>query len=175
MGNSWSPRSFGNYIWPALVLWAFDRLLRLSRIILNNRIGWKQSQHEGTASVELLSQDTIRLTMRRRMSWKPGQHAYVILPTVSDLPSEAHPFTIASIPNTLDGMEDSQEKEVSFIIRGRNGFTGRLREHASGSEDKTVPALIDGPYGCPPDLTVYETCILIAGMRICRADCIHSD
>ncbi|TCD66927.1 hypothetical protein EIP91_000705 [Steccherinum ochraceum] len=154
---------FGAYIWPALVLWAFDRVLRLGRLLMNNRVGWRKGSHESTATIELLSCDTVRLTLRRRMKWTPGQHAYVILPTVSDLPSEAHPFTISTIPKSLDGTEGPEEKEVSFIIRGRTGFTARLRDHATGNGCKTVPALIDGPYGCPPDLTKYHTCILIAG------------
>ncbi|THH33660.1 hypothetical protein EUX98_g541 [Antrodiella citrinella] len=154
---------YGNYIWPALVLWAFDRVLRLTRLLLNNRFRWTKNQHESTATVELLSQDTVRLTLRRRMKWQAGQHAYVVLPTISELPSEAHPFTIASIPGSLDGAEGSQEKELTFIIRGRSGFTGRLRDHASSDGSKTVPAFIDGPYGCPPILSKYYTCVLIAG------------
>lgn len=127
----------------------------------NNRFGL--SKHYSTASVELISSDTVRLTLRRRFNWKPGQHAYIILPTVSGLPTEAHPFTIASISQSLDGQNTSSDKEVVFLIRGREGFTGRLREHASANGISTVPALVDGPYGCPPDLSKYSTCILVAG------------
>ena len=148
------------------MVWAFDRVLRVARLLWNNLVGRSSERHHATAAVELLSEDTIRLTLRRTFNWKPGQHAYVILPTVSELPFEAHPFTIASIPNTLDGEKGSTEKDVSFIIRGRNGFTGRLKEHAiQNAGQSTVPAYIDGPYGCPPDLTQYSTCILIAGRR----------
>ncbi|PPQ65217.1 hypothetical protein CVT26_000194 [Gymnopilus dilepis] len=149
---------FGDYIWPALLIWGFDRALRMGRLVLNNRI-WNRA-HPGNALVELISEDTIRLTLRRRISWAPGQHAYVILPTVSNLPFEAHPFTIASIPED-DG--DSKERDVVFLIRGRGGFTRRLREHAARDHGSRVPAFIDGPYGCPPDLRSYTTCILIAG------------
>lgn len=113
--------------------------------------------------MELISSDTVRLTLRRRFSWRPGQHAYVILPTVSDLPTEAHPFTIASIPDSLDITNDSKDRDVVFLIRGREGFTGRLREYAADNGVCTVPALVDGPYGCPPDLTGFSTSILIAG------------
>ncbi|KAK7695500.1 hypothetical protein QCA50_000136 [Cerrena zonata] len=155
---------YGDYIWSALVVWAFDRVLRASRLLWNNLVGRSSERHHSTATVELLSEDTIRLTLRRTFNWKAGQHAYVILPTVSELPFEAHPFTIASIPHALDGTNGTKEKEVSFIIRGRDGFTGRLRDHAVGNAGQsTVPAYIDGPYGCPPDLTQYSTCILIAG------------
>lgn len=98
------------------------------------------------------------------MSWKPGQHAYVILPSVSSLPTEAHPFTIASIPENMDGTSSGKEKDVVFIIRGREGFTGRLMQHAEKNRVCVVPALVDGPYGCPPDLKQFSTCVLIAGV-----------
>ena len=104
------------------------------------------------------------MTLRRKMNWLPGQHAYVILPTVSDLPTEAHPFTIASIPKALDGSQGPSEKDVVFLVRGRSGFTGRLKEHVSRNGICRVPAFVDGPYGCPPDLTSFTTCILVAGM-----------
>ena len=153
--------SFGDYIWPALVVWAFDRVLRAGRLLFNNRFGVSSNKHHCTATVELVSADTVRLTLKRRFNWRPGQHAYVILPTVSDLPTEAHPFTIASIPEPL---ENSKDRNVIFLIRGREGFTGRLREHAAANGICTVPALLDGPYGCPPDLTKFSTSILIAGL-----------
>lgn len=162
--------SFGDYIWPALVLWAFDRVLRLVRLVWNNRLRFSKTHEHSIATVDLLSEDTVRLTLRRHMSWKAGQHAYVILPTISEIPTEAHPFTIASIPQSLDGTNGAEEKEVSFLIRGRSGFTGRLREAATSKGNHTVPAFIDGPYGCPPDLTVYSTCVLIAG-EISLAHC----
>ena len=157
-------RRFGDYIWPALVIWGFDRTLRVVRLFWFNRSSKSQGIDSQLATVELVSSDTVRLTLRRRMKWLPGQHAYVILPTVSDLPTEAHPFTIASIPHSLDGRDDATEKEVVFLIRGRNGFTGRLRKHAMEKGSCSVPAFVDGPYGCPPDLTKFSTCILIAGM-----------
>ncbi|KZS97904.1 hypothetical protein SISNIDRAFT_423350 [Sistotremastrum niveocremeum HHB9708] len=152
---------FGNYLWPALCVWAFDRLGRLGRIILNSR--WWSRKGHATATIELLGQDTTRVTLKSRMHWKAGQHAYLIMPSVSTIPTEAHPFTIASIPEALDGTQGPKEKEIVFLIRGRNGFTGRLREHASLQGVGTVTALIDGPYGCPPNLKQFSTCVLIAG------------
>ncbi|KAI0693553.1 ferric reductase NAD binding domain-containing protein [Cytidiella melzeri] len=156
---------FGDYIWPALVIWAFDRILRGARLLWNNRFKTSGDHHECKATVELLSSDTVRLTLRRKFNWRPGQHAYVVLPTVSTLPTEAHPFTIASISSKLDGSEAAfgEERDVTFIIRGREGFTGRLREHAKDRKTAIVPAFVDGPYGCPPDLTRFSTSILLAG------------
>jgi len=149
----------GYYIWPALLIWGFDRALRLGRLVWNNKL-WNPT-HPGDALVELLSEDTIRLTMSRRISWTPGQHAYVILPSVSKLPFEAHPFTIASIP---EASGENKGCDVVFLIRGRSGFTQRLRDLASNDHGCRVPAFLDGPYGCPPDLRQFSTCVLIAGM-----------
>ena len=138
-----------------MVIWAFDRVLRLGRLIWNRR--------GSPATIKLLGSDTIRVTMRRKMTWKAGQHAYVIMPSVSGLPSEAHPFTIASIPGPLDGTETPAERDVVFLIRGRSGFTQRLRERASQDGNGHVAAFIDGPYGSPPNLKQFTTCILVAG------------
>lgn len=155
---------FESYIWPALVIWGFDRSLRLIRVIGNNTPWSSKRKDYGSATIELLTRDTVRLTLRRKIHWQAGQHAYVILPSVSNLPTEAHPFTIANIPHGLDGTEGSEEKNVTFIIRGRTGFTKRLREHASmKGAPGSVPAFIDGPYGSPPNLKTFSTCILIAG------------
>lgn len=144
------------------MLWAFDRVLRGARLLWNNSV-WSTKKEHSIATVELLSEDTVRLTLVRQFAWTAGQHAYVILPTISTLPTEAHPFSIASIPNSLDGSALPNDKEVVFLIRGRSGFTKRLRDHATQHGVGTVPALVDGPYGCPPDLRPFSTCILIAG------------
>ena len=145
-------------------MWAFDRVLRTARLLWNNR-GRGGTDHEyGTATVELVSSDTIRLTMKRKFRWRPGQHAYVVLPTVSDLPTEAHPFTIASIPTSLDGTDGPSEKEVVFLIRGRRGFTGRLREHANHHGQSRVAAFVDGPYGgMRRSLDSFDHVVLVAG------------
>jgi len=160
----------GYYIWPALLIWAFDRTIRLILLAWNNMI--RNSKNIENALVELLSEDTVRLTLRRNISWTPGQHAYVVLPTVSTLPFEAHPFTIASIPNPSgkDGASD-----VVFIIRGRNGFTRRLQQYASRGNGSSVPALLDGPYGFPPDLRGFSTCVMIAGPCLTSCTFLHSN
>ncbi|KAI0321845.1 FAD-binding domain-containing protein [Amylostereum chailletii] len=150
---------FDDYIWPALVVWSSDRFIRLGRILWNNKLWKGSSQKYCQASVESLSEDTIRLRLQRSFTWRPGQHAYITLPTVSDIPTEAHPFTISSIP----GSEIEGDHAIEFLIRAREGFTARLREHAVKMGSCTVPVFVDGPYGCPPDLRSFTTCILLAG------------
>ncbi|KZW04467.1 hypothetical protein EXIGLDRAFT_828333 [Exidia glandulosa HHB12029] len=148
----------GYWVWAGMILWAFDRLLRFARTIYNARL-WS-SKPSTEATIELISEDTIRVTMERPMSWTPGQHAFLTFPGISANPVEAHPFTIATIPR--EASKISSLRELSFIIRGRSGFTGKLRRQAQIGRS-TVTAYVDGPYGAPPDLSSFSTAILIAG------------
>ncbi|KAF8592671.1 hypothetical protein K439DRAFT_1504455 [Ramaria rubella] len=148
---------FGIYFWPGLILWGFDRTVRLLRLLVLNRV-WCGLQ-KTRASVELLAADTVRLTFRRNMFWKPGQHVFLNLPGISTFPAELHPFTIASIPR---GAENGSDKVVC-IIRAREGLTKRLRDHVVVNGTAPITVLVDGPYGCPPNLCTSSTVVLIAG------------
>ena len=129
------------------------------------------------ATVELLSPRFVRLRLRRppHFHWSPGQTAYLIMPGVSTIPFEAHPFTIASVDTV--GEETQGEvsprsdgdslaevepywKELVFYINTHSGFTKKLSEAAQKRE--RVKVFVDGPYGKSPDLTVYDTSVLIA-------------
>ena len=84
---------------------------------------------------------------------------FLALPTIG--PIESHPFTIANLPEG-----DSKEVEMAFVVRVRDGFTRRLRDHVQGKSGMCrAPIFLDGPYGAPPDITPYETCVFIAGMH----------
>jgi len=138
------------------------------------------------ATAELPSDDFVRLRLHRpsHFHWAPGQTAYLIMPSVSRLPFEAHPFTIASYDSTLLDVPQEQEphgddstqfsvaehtfgpsasfwKEVVFFINVRKGFTARLKEAASKGDKLKV--FIDGPYGPSPNLGSYDMSVLIAG------------
>jgi len=129
------------------------------------------------ATPELLGTAFVRLTVHRppHMHWKPGQTAYLIIPSVSRLPFEAHPFTIASIDDSaypeaaLPGGEEKARldrrgvywKELVFFINVREGFTQRLARAAE--QGRKVSVLVDAAYGDSPDLRGDDTVILVAG------------
>ncbi|CAE6425501.1 unnamed protein product, partial [Rhizoctonia solani] len=149
--------------WPALAIWALDRLLRVLRTIILNKLWiyiFPIGKRFDDATLERVSSDTVRLTVRRSFKWRSGQHAYILAPSIASLPFEAHPFTIASVYSE-DNHKEGRSQEVVFIIRGRDGFTRRLLEASETRE--SVPIVIDGPYGAPPRLSHYSTSILIAG------------
>ncbi|KAF8838286.1 hypothetical protein BDN67DRAFT_907648 [Paxillus ammoniavirescens] len=175
---------YGYWIYPCFAIWGSDRLLRVVRLIVFNHsyFGFR-SGSTMDATAELLSEDFVRLRFHRppHFHWTPGQAAYLILPSVSRLPFEAHPFTIASFDSDLfnsvaeENDESNQRslakhalgsstpfwKEIVFFINIRGGFTVRLKEAALTGQKLKV--FVDGPYGPSPDLGSYDTSVLIAG------------
>jgi len=117
----------------------------------------------------------LRVRRPPHFHWSPGQTAYLIMPGVSCVPFEAHPFTIASVDATSDetlgdvtqmakeglGETEPYWKELVFFIGVHGGFTKKL--HDVAEKGGKVKVFVDGPYGKSPDLTDYDTSVLIAG------------
>ncbi|KAL0069415.1 hypothetical protein AAF712_003440 [Marasmius tenuissimus] len=176
---------FHNFVWPSFVIWGLDRLIRGLRLLVYNLsyFGFGRGAERLDASVELLSPTLVRVSLKRppHFHWSPGQTAFLILPDVSTLPFEAHPFTIASFDSRLSKGEiitkfertpedlvtnslfatESLWKELVFLVSVQEGFTKRLAERAA--KGGTVKAYVDGPYGVSPDATSYDTSVFVAG------------
>ncbi|OCH91755.1 iron reductase [Obba rivulosa] len=168
--------NMGYYLWPCFVIWGFDRVVRVARVLIFNHLYFLFSSKSSSldADIELLSPECVRLRMERpsHFRWRAGQTAYLIMPGVSSTPFEAHPFTIASIRGASPkaGIVSDTEKvvqrtdgwnELVFLINVRNGFTKRLAEAAS--LDQKAKVLVDGPYGFSPDLDNDDTVVLVSG------------
>ncbi|KAG2151644.1 FAD-binding domain-containing protein [Suillus bovinus] len=167
------------WIWPSFVFWAFDRFIRAIRLVVFNHsyFGFKSGTGTMDAATELLSEGVVRMRLRRppHFHWSPGQAAYLIMPSVSTLPFEAHPFTIASFDSSLLSTAPAEDrsnrdvtgpsapfwKELVFLVNVQEGFTKKLKEVAARKE--TVKVFVDGPYGSSPDLGSYDTSVLVAG------------
>ena len=164
------------------MFWALDRFMRVVRVVVCNHLycGFSGRARLQDATTELLSDDFVRVRVRRppHFQWSPGQTAYLIMPSVSTFPLEAHPFSISSIDSTLfrprarsersarhgeakEIPEAAHWKELVFLINVRGGFTKRLKEVAA--QNQTVKLFIDGPYGSAPDMGAYDTSIFVAG------------
>lgn len=172
-------------MWPSLVFWAFDRLIRVVRLVVFNHsyFGFKSGSGTMDATAELLSEDVVRLRLCRppHFHWSPGQSAYLTMPSVSTVPFEAHPFAIASVYSSLfqtttpeyspeSGVNKDIQisassaplwKELVFLVKVHKGFTKKLK--AVAVRGGKIKVFVDGPYGPSPDLSSYDTCILVAG------------
>ena len=179
---------FGSYVWPSFLIWGLDRFIRVARVVYYNHLyfGFNSKADRLDASVELLSPHFVRLHISRppHFNWTPGQTAFLIMPSVSGNPLEAHPFTIASVdshyeltgiktPVATDVEKTNSDtldvapywKELVFLINVREGFTKRLA--AAARKGKQVKVLVDGPYGFSPNLKTDDTVVLVAGSFIC--------
>ncbi|KAF7789296.1 hypothetical protein EIP86_000240 [Pleurotus ostreatoroseus] len=147
---------YAYYIWPCWIIWGLDRVSRWLRYAILTNF---HSPNKSPAELELVNHDTIRITVRRWVpfGWRAGQHMFLAFPTLG--PVESHPFTIATIPEG-----EGKEMEMVYIVRARDGFTKRLREHIVDKDGLCrAPVFMDGPYGAPPDITVFDTCVFFAG------------
>jgi ferric-chelate reductase len=169
-----------HYVWPCVLIWGLDRLCRYFRYLALSNF---HAPNNSPAHVELLSDDTMRITVRRRFDvpmfigkgwkgWKAGQHMFLAFPTIG--PIESHPFTIASICEPLSGTsggrptedrgENQDLRELVWIVRARRGFTRRLKKYALSKNGVCdIPVFMDGPYGAPPDIIPFDTCVFVAG------------
>ncbi|KAJ6577039.1 ferric reductase NAD binding domain-containing protein [Mycena vulgaris] len=186
----------GQYVWPSFVVWGLDRFVRFVRVsIINggylNLLGKKEAQTRPlNARVEVVSAHLLRVSVffPDIFSWRPGQVAYLSIPSVSRTPWEAHPFTISTIDasgeasafrvesgaSSRSEKQDSIDrvvvptpgytKELVFLLRVRRGFTKRLLDAATDSDSTAAfKAFIDGPYCSPPSVRGFETVLLFSG------------
>ena len=160
------------YLLAVILLWVLERSMRVFLLIYRNvgRGGTK-------AELELLPGDACRVTLKMARPWifKPGQHAFITIPSVGLWTS--HPFSLAW--SDTEERTDSEkglvidhsdilarsQTSMSMIIRRRNGFTEQLFRKAEKSSlgRATVTALIEGPYGGHHVLHSYGTVMIFAG------------
>jgi predicted ferric reductase len=160
-------------LYGVVAIWAAERFLRFARLVINN-IGNGGS----SADVEVLPGDALRITvkMARPWSFRPGQHAYLYMPSIGLWTN--HPFSIAwseeeedphhidekGLPMTNNDLALQKSKtSMSFIVRRRTGFTDKLFRKAdlSASGRFSTTCYAEGPYG-GEDLSSYGTVMLWA-------------
>lgn len=158
-------------VYPVIGIWVTDRTARFLRVLYNN-VG-----NGGTQTlVEALPGNACRVTvtMARPWTFKPGQHAYLYIPSVGYW--QSHPFSVAW-SEEAEVLEDDKlamnrqevmgmrKTSMSFIIRGRMGMTGKLYKKASEATDGRwqTKCLVEGPYGGVHNMHSYGTVMLFAG------------
>ncbi|KAH8106959.1 hypothetical protein BXZ70DRAFT_915826 [Cristinia sonorae] len=138
----------------------------------------------GFVHAELQSGSTVRLRLvtPEFLSWAPGQHFLITVPSVSRFTS--HPFTTASVCD--ESSKSNSGRELVFLIRAKKGWTKDLRDtvtsllqhgrkHPAGERlppDTKLPehgvlmhGLVDGPFGSAARANwgAYSTVLIVAG------------
>ncbi|KAF2680286.1 hypothetical protein K458DRAFT_311993 [Lentithecium fluviatile CBS 122367] len=163
-------------VYGVVALWVMERSWRLLRILIRN-VGKGGTK----ADVEVLPGDALRVTVRMARPWtfRPGQHAYLTIPSVGLHTN--HPFSLAwseeeedlnitnmtadekGLPMNRQDILEKRKTSMSFIVRRRTGFTEKLYKKAdlSAAGRFTCNAFVEGPYG-GEDLSSYGTVMLWA-------------
>ncbi|KAI0480613.1 ferric reductase like transmembrane component [Xylariaceae sp. FL0804] len=156
---------------PVIPIWLGDRLARFVRIAYHNF-----GQGGTKTLVEALPGNAVRVTvtMARPWTFRPGQHAYLYLPSISFW--QSHPFSLAwseeaeSLGNDKLAMNRTdvlamRKTAMSFVIRARTGMTNSLYQRAASQPDGRLhtTCLVEGPYGGEEPLHSYGTAMLFAG------------
>ncbi|TEY45966.1 hypothetical protein BOTCAL_0325g00090 [Botryotinia calthae] len=158
-------------LWGAIILWVTERVYRVLTVAYRN-FGKGGSR----TLVEALPGNAVRVTvdMARPWKFKPGQHAYLYMPSVGLF--QSHPFSVAWSEEAEDLSEEKlamnrqdilamQKTSMSFVIRARTGFTEKLFKKAEASPDGKLytKCWAEGPYGGMHMMHSYGTVMLFAG------------
>ncbi len=140
------------FYYAAVAAWCFDRALRLARLAA---FGVQ------TATVELKSNETLRVTVPRPKYWKPfpGCHAFIhfIRPTMF---WQSHPFTIVDTK-----VEDTDKHTITFYLKIKGGVTHGLYQYLAQQPSHTamIKVCVEGPYGSRIPLDRFSNAVFIAG------------
>ena len=129
-------------------------LIATGMYTLNRVLRWTRFLYyvpSNTATLTPLhASNATRVTLSRSMHHAaPGSHAFLYIPSIAAL--QSHPFTMVS------------RDPIEFVVSAQAGFTKRLFEAACEKPGRKVRAGVEGAYGCVPDVSRYDTVVLMAG------------
>lgn len=155
---SWS------YLWATVSIWSFSYLLRIL-FYLNWTNYWRLAWLVGDeASILVLPEDAIKVTIATRKKWKAGQYVYLRLPGISVLGN--HPFTVTSLCSSdYPSDHGAGYRDMTLVFRPYSGFTKKVLEAAiENGPFHTYRAFVDGPYGgMTRSLDSFDHVLLVAG------------
>jgi predicted ferric reductase len=171
------------FIWPCLVIWILDRVLRVGRILAFNRRFWNTKAFVSYDP----SSNLVRMDVDGSKTWlmpQPGTYYYIHVLDDPLFAHQNHPFTLAYTsadtspspsthrpqPQRSSSTESSTlltpwstpNSTLTFLIRPYAGFTSRLHSHAL-LHPTTLHILIDGPYGTSLPLHLHANILFIVG------------
>jgi predicted ferric reductase len=152
------------FLYATCVIWA---TAAISRFIF--KLNWTKFRNYSwlvgdDASVTILPENAIKVTIPTQTKWKPGQYVYLRMPGVALL--DNHPFTITSLcSDDLPSEYGDEYRDMILVFRPFGGFTKRVAELARNKGPGHVyRAFVDGPYGgLKRRLESFDKIILIAG------------
>jgi predicted ferric reductase len=143
---------FYQYVYAAIAVWAFDRALRICRILFSGL--------NSKADVRYHDGGVMELNIKYSRFWKPYPGAYAFIHFLKwNRFWQNHPFTIIQSPKPED------DGKLVIFIRVKSGITKRTKHYVRSCEDsiKTIRLFVDGPYGCSYPVHKYDNIFMFAG------------
>lgn len=139
-------------IYASVAVWAFDRAMRIVRVLVSGLTA--------SAQIQLYPHNIMKLKIdySNWYSVNPGAYVYIHLLKLTCF-WQSHPFSAYMSP------VPGEEKKMVLAIRARNGITktyANLLSHVPTGV-ATIPLLIDGPYGQSYPVHQFDTMVFIAG------------
>lgn len=164
--------AYNIFLWPCLIIWIADRLIRMVRIVRCN-IPYRNTLATYSPETNVIWLNIPRVTATTP---QPGSYYFIYLMHGTSW-YESHPFTLSGWElGALDHTQhtDTHERKrlhkinLQFVIRPYDGLTSRLRDlvNVQSGESKTgrhLRVLVEGPYGPKHGLRRYETIAFIVG------------
>ncbi|KAF6071578.1 FAD-binding domain family protein [Candida albicans] len=145
-------QGYGDFMWAAIAVWAFDRVVRLGRIFF---FGARK------ATVSIKGDDTLKIEVPKPKYWKSvaGGHAFIhfLKPTLF---LQSHPFTFTTT--------ESNDKIVLYA-KIKNGITSNIAKYLSPlpGNTATIRVLVEGPYGEPSSAgRNCKNVVFVAGVMV---------
>lgn len=136
-------------VYPAMAVWAFDRILRVVRLF------WFGMP---VAEVTWLLGDTLKVEIPKPKSWPsiPGGHAWLHFGHGVYF-FQSHPFTFIDSP--------TKEDTIVFFCKVKGGITNSLVKmlHQKPSKTSRIRVSVDGPYGYTSPVKNYSNIVYVAG------------
>lgn len=147
-------------IWPCLIIWLADRVLRSWRLITLNRVAsFSAVEYDSKSNV-------VSLQVPVSTAQRPQAGQYYFLYFLNGLAFyESHPFTVSSW-KAADTLIKPNVYALEFLIRPYNGFTKKLADAATGPTTKPsgrVRVLAEGPYGPAHNLKKFDSLVFVVG------------
>ncbi|MCJ1390357.1 hypothetical protein MMC18_003216 [Xylographa bjoerkii] len=152
-----------DYLAATAGIWFVSYVIRLFYLNWTNirRTSWLIGEE---ASITILPENAVKVTIPTQVTWRPGQYVYLRMPGISVF--ENHPFTIASLcSDDFPSEYGEQYRDMIIVFRPFSGFTRKVvNAHNENGPWHTYRAFIDGPYGgMQRELAAFDTVILFAG------------
>lgn len=150
IGSYYHLEEFGYlpFVFAAIGVWAFDRAVRLGRIVV---FGFPK------ATVSLIADETLRVVVPKPAHWKsvPGGHSWLFFGK-SWFFWQSHPFTF---------VETTDNGNIVFLCKVKTGVTkkvGKLLASVPG-KTTTMRVAVEGPYGEPSPVKGHSSAVFVAG------------